>query len=95
MLFRIFSALRICKNISKTFWLSASIWLVFKRSFKKNGRDKSSQTYAPKKPKGFSLGLDFQFLGIRVLGLGLGLGLGILQIFCRFRIRLLKIKKKF
>jgi len=42
------------------------------------------------KPKGLSLGLGFQFFEYWVLGLGLG----ILQIFCKFHIRLFKIKKK-
>ncbi len=43
----------------------------------------------PKKPKGLSLGLGFQFVEY----LGWGLGLGFFQIFCKFRIRYFKIKK--
>ena len=38
-----------------------------------------SQTNVPKKPKGLSLGLGFQFVEY--------LGLGFFQIFCKFRIR--------
>ena len=43
----------------------------------------------PKKPKGLSLGLGFQFFEY------LGLGLGISQISCKFQIDNLNIKNKF